>query len=105
LRALGYSLLARNFRTRLGELDLVMEIEKKELVVFVEVKTRTTDQFGSGEESVTIQKQMKMVKTAVQFVKARKLVGRSLRFDVVVVDEKGVRHIANAFEPGGHYTL
>jgi putative endonuclease len=99
LERLGYRILARRFRSRLGEIDLVAE--DGATIVFVEVKTRRTSGAGSPEESVTPAKQRKIVRMAETFLLARGLHGRNCRFDVVAVDagtgKLAVRHLPDAF--------
>lgn len=100
----GMELLRANYRTRLGELDLVMR--DGETVVFVEVKNRKDLAFGAPQESVTRAKQRRMVKTALWFLKERRLAGAPCRFDVVSLGPDGADHIPNAFQPeSGNYTL
>ncbi len=85
LRKSGYRILERNYRTRWGELDAVA-FESGELV-FVEVRSRSSDEFGSGAESVGPAKQRQLVKMA-QLYLAEKSVGeeRPCRFDVVEME-------------------
>ena len=85
-RELGYRLLARNWRCRTGELDLV--VERAGLVVFCEVKTRSGSGFGGGYEAVTIPKQRKLRQLAVQFVAWNGLTPRASRFDVASVERR-----------------
>lgn len=95
----GYRILERNYRTRNGEIDLIA-LHRGE-VVFVEVKTRTSDAFGAPELAVTPQKQRKMIKAALGYIKYKKLHQVPCRFDVVAIsgaDEAGVELIQNAFE-------
>ena len=73
LEARGYRLVAANYRTRLGELDLVMRNE--EFLVFVEVKTREDASFAQPEAFVTPWKRKRIIKAALQFVKAERLAG------------------------------
>ncbi|HZE89845.1 MAG TPA: YraN family protein [Verrucomicrobiae bacterium] len=96
----GYALLARRFRTRLGEIDIVAE--KGDTLVFVEVKTRTSTRHGVPEESVTTAKQRRLALMAATFLTARGLHGRDCRFDVIAVDATpsgalAVRHTEDAF--------
>ena len=96
----GYKILSQNVRTRLGEIDILAEDSGR--VVFIEVKTRTSDRFGRGEESISLHKQRRLVKLALQIMKSRKLIGRDFRFDVLSIDrDKGkewrVKLIKNAF--------
>jgi putative endonuclease len=95
----GYKILERNYRTRNGEIDLIA-LHNGE-VVFVEVKTRTSDAFGAPELAVTPQKQRKMIKAALGYIKYKKLHQVPCRFDVVAISpatEGGVELIQNAFE-------
>ncbi len=83
-RRRGYRLLAGNWRSPLGELDLV--VEKDGIVVFCEVKTRTSAALGGGYEAVTAAKQRKIRALAEAFLAARRLVPRrGCRFDVASV--------------------
>jgi putative endonuclease len=95
----GYKILERNYRTRSGEIDLIA-LHNGE-VVFVEVKTRTSDAFGAPELAVTPQKQRKMIKAALGYITYKKLHQVPCRFDVVAISpatERGVELIQNAFE-------
>jgi putative endonuclease len=95
----GYRILERNYRTRSGEIDLVALHDGA--VVFVEVKTRTSDAFGAPELAVNPRKQQRMVKAALGYLKYKKLHQVPCRFDVVAITtaaEQEVEHIQNAFE-------
>ncbi len=85
LRSNGLKLLQRNFTSRFGEIDLIMEDDKT--VVFVEVKYRTNTRHGSGADAVTIQKQGRISRTASWFlVKNPHRAEQFCRFDVVSID-------------------
>jgi putative endonuclease len=95
----GYRILERNYSTRQGEIDLIA-LDRDE-VVFVEVKTRTNDAYGSPEHAVNRRKQGRMIKAALGYIKSRKLHQVPCRFDVVAVSsgaENEVELIRNAFE-------
>ncbi len=94
----GYRLLERNYRTRSGEIDLIALHDGA--VVFVEVKTRTSDAFGAPELAVTSRKQQRMIKAALAYIKYKKLHQVPCRFDVVAITtaEQEVELIRNAFE-------
>ena len=79
----GYTVLDRNWRTRSGELDLVLEREGT--LVFCEVKTRSSDAFGAGVEAVTREKQQRIRRLAGQWLEQHDQSARSLRFDVVSI--------------------
>jgi putative endonuclease len=96
----GGTVLARNYRKNGGEVDLVVETSDR-VIAFVEVKTRTTDAFGSGLESVTRGKQRRVARAAVAFIGEHGLGDRACRFDVAVVEPSGdrcsVRWLEGAF--------
>jgi putative endonuclease len=83
----GYAILERRYRTRYGEIDIVARSGPN--VVFVEVKARVGNEFGGGEAAVTVSKQQRIVRMAVDFLARRGLQGRPCRFDVVTVDFEG----------------
>ncbi len=85
LRRRGYKILVRNYRCRHGEIDIVA-FHRGE-IVFVEVKSRATEEKGSGLEAVTERKQQKIAKVAAQFLAERRLQERPCRFDVVAITE------------------
>ncbi|TBV80347.1 MAG: YraN family protein [Desulfobulbaceae bacterium] len=102
LEQAGYQILARNYRTRGAELDIVA-LDRDELV-FVEVKSRNTLAFGSPLEAITRHKQGKIALAAREYLLREKAQGVAARFDVVaVIFTKGkptIEHIKNAFELG-----
>ncbi|NNE96966.1 MAG: YraN family protein [Acidimicrobiales bacterium] len=92
----GYELLDRNWRVREGELDLICR--RGGDLVFVEVKTRSSNRFGTGAEAVTPVKQQRIRRLALLWLRSSDASYRSVRFDVVVVDARGnVRPFKNAF--------
>jgi len=102
LRRDGWTIAARNFRCRMGELDIVAKNER--FLVFVEVKLRKNDQFGSACEAVTPAKQRRL-RAAAQFYLMRCPTTLQPRFDVAeVYAPKGIHteavdiyYIENAF--------
>jgi putative endonuclease len=100
LQKKGYKLVERNYRCAVGELDLI--VLDRRVVVFVEVKTRTSHGFGSPLEAVEFRKQRKMIQTAQFFLSAKGLQQREARFDVIGISWTGrepvVEHIENAFD-------
>jgi putative endonuclease len=82
-QARGYHVVARNWRCRDGELDLV--VRKGSELVFVEVKTRTTDRFGVPAEAVTPLKQRRLRGLAARFLRETGTGADTLRFDVVAI--------------------
>jgi putative endonuclease len=105
LKRLGYKIVARGLRSRGGELDLVAVDGRT--IVFVEVKTRTSDRYGAPEEAVDLHKQKRMTRAALMFLKRHGLLEYSCRFDVVAVSwpagskKPTIEHFENAFEAVG----
>jgi putative endonuclease len=104
LRSKGYRILARNFRTALGELDLVAET--KGVLVFVEVKARRTAAFGGPVAAVDGRKQRRLIRLAAHYRAQRGMTEQPCRFDVVLCtgdQEKpaSLEHIEHAFEVPG----
>lgn len=100
LEAKKYKILARNFRLFRGEIDIIA-LDQNALV-FVEVKTRKSTDFGLPEESVTPSKQEQIKKIAQGFLTKNNLIETECRFDVVsLIQNEGkgfsIRHIQNAF--------
>lgn len=95
----GYTILERNYRCPAGEVDLVA-LERGTLV-FVEVKTRRRNDFGSPFEAVDARKQRRMERAAVHYISHRRLHSRDARFDVIGVywenDQPRCEIIRNAF--------
>jgi putative endonuclease len=100
LKQKGYKLVERNYRCSAGEVDLI--VLDRRVIVFVEVKTRSGDRFGSPLEAVESRKQRKMMRAAQFFLAQKGLHQRDARFDVVGISWPGgeplVEHIENAFE-------
>ena len=81
--AAGFTILARNWRVRTGELDIVAR--RGRLVAFCEVKARASDRFGTALDAVTRTKQLRVRRLAAQFLAAHPQAGCTLRFDVAAV--------------------
>jgi putative endonuclease len=92
----GYEVVARNWRCRDGELDLVLRYGR--VFVFCEVKTRTTDAFGVPAEAVTKQKQARIRRLAARWLEDEATMSaREIRFDVAAVMGGVVDVIEGAF--------
>lgn len=83
LKKSGYKILQRNYRSGSGEIDIVCYDHGT--VVFVEVKTRYSDKYGTPELSVTEAKKRQIVKVALHYAAMKKIEGVDLRFDVVSI--------------------
>lgn len=77
----GYRIVARNYRTRFGEIDIIAEQGPD--LVFVEVKTRTSVLFGSPLDSVNGSKQKQLSRVALDYMNKKNCQNRPARFDVV----------------------
>lgn len=87
----GYQILGRNWSTRLGELDIIAT--DQEAIIFVEVRTTSSNQFGYGFQSIDFRKQHKVRRLALQYLQNQQLHSKPLRFDVVSVLLNGQREI------------
>jgi putative endonuclease len=100
----GLKLVAQNYHCRFGEIDLIMQDAKT--LVFVEVKLRTSNQFGGAAASITPQKQQKIILTAQHYLQTQKSVDVPCRFDAILIqgtslkptDLQQIEWIRNAFE-------
>jgi len=103
LRRRGYAILERRYRTRYGEIDIVAR--HGDVLVFVEVKARRGDAFGSGAAAVTPNKQRRVARMAADFLVRRRLQDRPCRFDVVSVamgeERPRIEVFAGAFVAAG----
>ena len=105
LRRQGFKIVARQYRTQLGEVDLVCR--DGETWVFVEVKTRASDVAGRGDEAVTLAKQKKLTQVALKFLKDHGLLEQRARFDVISIvwpagsRKPQIEHYRNAFPAVG----
>ena len=91
----GYEVVARNWRCRAGELDLI--VRRGRTFVFCEVKTRTSDAFGAPVEAVTRQKQVKVRHLAARWLADSPLRPTDIRFDVASVLAGEIEVLQGAF--------
>jgi putative endonuclease len=101
LKHSGYAILARNFRVRGGEIDLIA-LAPDGTVAFIEVKMRRGTSHGMPREAVGYKKQRRIINTALFFIAQNELDGADLRFDVIEILELNgrlyVQHIEDAFQ-------
>jgi len=99
LKNLGYRILSRNFRSRYGEVDIICIY--KQVIVFVEVKTRTSTSYGSPEESITKVKKEHIRKVALIYLETYPQPFREIRFDVIGIlmedNKPRINHLIAAF--------
>ncbi len=91
----GFVVIARNFRCKNGEIDIIAK--KDSLVIFVEVKARHSSDFGYSSEFVNRKKQQRIVGCAKYFLVKKKLKNIDVRFDVIGIENDSVDWIENAF--------
>jgi len=91
----GYTVLERNFRCKIGEIDIIAKI--KDTIVFVEVKTRSSIKFGYPKEAVDYRKQTKIHNVALTYLKLKGKLDSKIRFDVIEILDGSVNHIENCF--------
>jgi putative endonuclease len=100
LKALQYKILERNFKCRLGEIDIIAR--DKSTLVFIEVKTRATKDFGGPAAAVHERKQRQLSRVALTYLNQKKLFHIPARFDVVAVElispAPRIEVFQNAFE-------
>lgn len=110
LRKLGFRILLIGHRQKFSEIDLVAidERDTRRTIVFVEVKTRRSSSHGEPETAVDADKERRLTKAALTFLKAHGLLEHPARFDVVSIiwpveapAPTAITHFQNAFEPTG----
>ena len=100
LKALKYKILERNYKCPLGEIDIIAR--DKNMLVFIEVKTRATRDFGAPAAAVDQRKQRQLSRVALTYLNQKKLFDIPARFDVVAVElvppSPRIEIIRDAFE-------
>lgn len=102
LKLKGYNILERNYRAgRGGEIDIICE-DKKGVLVFAEVKTRSNNKMGDPSEAVNYYKKKNIINTALKYIHRNNLHEKDARFDVIevltVMKIPKINHIKDAFE-------
>jgi putative endonuclease len=102
LRRLGYRILARQVRESGGELDLIALDGR--VIVFVEVKTRSSTDAGHPADAVDLRKQQRITRAALAFLRRHRLLDHPIRFDIVAIvwpagtNRPLIQHYRHAFE-------
>jgi len=101
LKKNGYTIVARNYRRKFGEIDIIAR--ERDYLVFIEVKTRTGTSHGHPLEAVTLRKQRQISKVAQCYLAEKNLFNIAARFDVVSVvlsqnNQASVEIVPNAFD-------
>ncbi len=95
LKKKGFKIVKTNYKTYCGEIDVIAL--DGENVVFIEVKTRTNEDFGLPSEAVTAKKREKYYKVASEFLQREKKTDCPCRFDVIEIENGQINHIIDAF--------
>jgi len=100
LKQNGYKIIEQNYRSRMGEIDIIAKDGKT--IVFVEVKSRRSIRYGSPKWAITPKKQRKISMVALYYLKTTQQTDTKARFDVVAItsnqDEPQIEIVENAFE-------
>ena len=94
----SYNILNMNFRNYIGEIDIIAM--DKDILVFIEVKTRTNMKYGYPYEAVHYKKQQKIIYTSLAYIKQKNIRDTQLRYDIIEVyltPSMKINHIENAF--------
>ena len=94
-KQLKYKILENNFKCVLGEVDIIAK--DKNVIVFIEVKYKSSFCFGEPREKVTLHKQQKIKQVAQFYLKSKKMLDSMVRFDVIEVLDDKIEHIFDAF--------
>jgi putative endonuclease len=102
LQQQGYSVVARNLKVRGAGVELDIVARDGDTIVFVEVKTRASDEFGAPDEAVDAEKRDHLIRAATAYLRVADAGWERARFDIVSVLFEGktrVDHIRDAFQP------
>ncbi|MDR2018633.1 MAG: YraN family protein [Syntrophobacterales bacterium] len=95
LKHRGYKIIERNYRSFLGEIDIIAE--DGDCLVFVEVKNRNSSTFGESLFAIDKKKRQHMVRSATYYLKDHKCLDKKIRFDVVGIDSGQAKVVKHAF--------
>ena len=99
LKANGWAIVDRNVRLGCGEIDIVAR--RADVTAFVEVKSRSSDRFGTPAEAVTPSKKRRILDAAIRYAQRNGILDEKLRFDIVELADGKIRHIEGAFDASG----
>ncbi|MBQ6936888.1 MAG: YraN family protein [Clostridia bacterium] len=80
----GYKIIERNFRTKMGEIDIIAR--DKEYTCFVEVRLRKNNNFGTPADTIDARKRQRIINTAKYYAQKKRIYDTPMRFDVVVIN-------------------
>ena len=93
LRKKGYKIVSRNTRAKRNEIDIIAKI--KEIIVFVEVKTRTNSNFGTAEEAICKRKTNRLNNAINLYLNYKKITHDNFRLDYIAINIDKIKKIAN----------
>jgi len=101
LKKKGFNILCQNYRSSIGEIDIIAK--ERDIIVFIEVKARTNTYYGLPKEAVTYKKQQQIIRTAMCYLNKKQLYNQSkIRFDVISIlftdNQPKIEHIKAAFQ-------
>jgi putative endonuclease len=112
LRRSGLTVIAESESDRGGEIDLIAIDDRRKIIIFVEVKTLATTKPGHPADRVDENKQRRITRAALRYLKRKKLLGIAARFDVVAVwwpkdheQPQKIQHYESAFDAAGDYQM
>lgn len=94
----GYRILETNYRNKIGEIDIIAM--DKDVLVFLEVKSRTSISYGYAFEAVDFRKQRKIINTSLVYIKYKNIRDTQIRYDIIEVymtKNMKINHLENAF--------
>jgi putative endonuclease len=94
LESKGYTLVRQNYRHKKGEIDLI--VRKNKLLVFVEVRFRSSTEFGFPEQTISEKKKKLLLQTAEQFIIENNWQD-NIRFDIIALSDDDLQHFEDAF--------
>jgi len=99
LQKCGAQIIARNVRLGRGEIDIIAR--EGDVILFIEVKSRSSLRFGTPAEAVHLQKQQRIIDAASRYMARHGLCDSPVRFDVIEHLNGKIRHIKGAFDASG----
>lgn len=91
----GYTILEKNYFSRYGEIDIILE--KNGVIVFLEVKYRSSDIYGTGGESINYKKKRRIYLSALEYIGKKSMDDLDFRFDAVIIENNSFDWIENCF--------
>jgi putative endonuclease len=102
LKKQGLRILDMNFRSKIGEIDIIAK--EKDTLVFVEVKSAMNTHFGSPLDWIPLKKQKRIIRVSQAYMLIKGLNKTSIRYDVISIDpDRNICHVRDAFRPQSEF--